>query len=95
MADPAPAPPKLALLVNCVECGDGVDTPFPVEQGALALLLAQRGWYLSALSPPQGPEVPILLGAVCNQCAPKAFPPELLKQAEERRQALLAKAAGK
>jgi hypothetical protein len=95
MADQAPPklPPKLALLVCCAECGNGVDALFPVEHQALTLLLAQHGWYLPVLAPPQNPEAPFLLGALCATCAPKAFPPEVLKEAEGRRQALLAQVA--
>ena len=84
--------PKLALLVMCVECGEGVEAPLPIEHQALTLLLAQRGWYLTRLPPPveQGPEVPILTGALCAACAPKVLAPEILQMAERQRQHLLA-----
>jgi len=87
------APPKLALLVCCFKCGEGVDAIFPVEHQALTLLLAQRGWFLPVLEPPPNPEAPFLLGAVCGACAPQMFPPEVLKEAEAGRKALLAQAA--
>jgi hypothetical protein len=87
----APRPEiKLALLVTCVECGEGVEALLPIEHRTFELLLAQRGWFMSALSPPgRGPEVPIVLGALCATCAPKVFPPEGLKALEERCQRIL------
>jgi len=82
--------PKCALLVMCVECGEGVDAPLPIEHRAIAVLLAQRGWFMSVISPPgQGPEVPILFAALCATCAQKVYPSEVYKIAEERRQVLL------
>lgn len=84
------AEPKCTLLVMCVECGQGVEAPLPTDRDALARFLAQRGWFMSVLTPPgQGPETPILFGALCGTCAPKVFPPEVLKVAEERRQKML------
>jgi hypothetical protein len=75
------------LLVMCVECGQGVEVPLPIDRDALAHLLAQRGWFTSALTPPgQGPEVPVVIGVVCASCAPNLFPPEVIRAAEERRQ---------
>jgi hypothetical protein len=82
--------PALALLVMCVECGAAVEARLPIESRAIALLLAQRGWFMSVLTPPgQGPEVPIVFGALCGSCAPKVYPPEVLEVAEARRQDLL------
>ena len=89
-ASPAPKPDKCALLVTCVECGEGVEVPLPTDHRAIALLLAQRGWHMSVLTPPgQGPE-PVVFGVLCNACAPKVYPPEVMKIAEERRRQLLA-----
>jgi hypothetical protein len=86
----APLAPKFALLVMCVECGDGVEALLPIDYRAIELLLAQRGWHMSALTPPgQGPEVPIVLGVLCSTCAPKIFPPEGVKALEDRRQMIL------
>lgn len=74
----------------CVHCGQGAEAPLPTDRDAIAYLLAQHGWFVSVLSPPgQGPEVPILIGALCASCAPAVFPAEVLKAAEERRQKLL------
>jgi hypothetical protein len=85
--------PKCQLLVMCVQCGQGVEAPLPIERYALSRLLAQHGWFTSVLSPPgQGPEVPILFGALCAICAPTVFPVEVLRAAEERRQKLLQEA---
>lgn len=82
--------PKCALLVMCVECGQGAEVPLPTDRDAIARLLAGKGWFTSVLSPPgQGPEVPILIGALCAGCAPTVFPPEVLRVAEERRQKML------
>jgi hypothetical protein len=82
--------PKSALLVMCVQCGQGIEAPLPIERAALSHLLAQHGWFTSVLSPPgQGSDVPILFGALCTTCAPTVFPPEVLRAAEERRQKLL------
>lgn len=75
--------PKLALLVMCVECGEGVEVPLPIEARAIALLLARRGWYMTMLSPPGlGPEVPILTAALCASCAQKVLAPEVLQMVE-------------
>lgn len=87
---PTPPEPRCALLVMCVECGQGAEAPLPIDQRTFSLFLATQGWFPSVLTPPgQGPEVPILLGALCLSCAQQAFPPEVLKAAEERRQELL------
>lgn len=87
----APRPePTCALLVMCVECGQGIEAPLPIDHRAFSFLLATHGWFPSVLTPPgQGPDVPILLGALCLSCAQQVFPPEVLKVAEERRQQLL------
>ena len=85
-----PVAPACALLVMCVHCGQGTEAPLPTDRDAITLLLAQRGWFVSVLSPPgQGPEVPILFGALCMTCAPTVFPPPVLKAAEEHRKRML------
>ncbi len=82
--------PKFALLVMCVECGEGVEAPLPIDHKTIALLLAQRGWFMSVLSPPgQGPEVPILGAALCTACAPSVYSPAVMKIVELRRQEML------
>jgi hypothetical protein len=92
---PQPAP-KVALLVMCEPCGEGVEVLMPIEHKALAILLAQRGWHLSRLTPPnQDPEVPVLFGVICSTCAPKVYPPEALRVAEEQRQAIVRMAAAR
>jgi hypothetical protein len=86
----APPAPKVALLVMCVECGEGVEALMPIEHKAIAILVARHGWFMSVLTPPnQNPEVPVLFGVLCSTCAPKIFPPEVLKAAEEQRQAVV------
>lgn len=88
-AKPSAAPP-CALLVMCVHCGQGTEVPLPTDRDAIALRLAKVGWFTSVLSPPnRGPEVPILVGALCATCAPTVFPPEVLRAAEEHRQKML------
>lgn len=89
--NPVTAPsPTFALVVMCGECGRGVDVPLPLDQHTYALHLAQHAWFVAVMSSPeQGPEVPILFGALCTECAPNIFPPEAMKLAEERRQHLL------
>lgn len=82
------ADPACALLVMCVECGDGAEVQLPTDRDAIARVLAQRAWHMSVLTPPG--QVPIVFGAVCASCAPRVYPPEVLKIAEERRQKLLA-----
>ncbi len=79
--------PKCALLVMCGECGRGVEVPLPLSHASLERFLAQSAWFMSVLTPPG--EVPILFGALCGDCAPSAFPPEVLRVAEERRQRML------
>jgi hypothetical protein len=88
---PVPGPPpNCALLVMCVECGRGLEVPLPTDRDKLALLLSQHSWFVSILSPPgQGPEVPVLMGALCGTCAPNVLPPPVLKAAEEHRKKLL------
>jgi hypothetical protein len=83
--------PPCALLVMCCDCGKGLEAPLPLDQATFALFLARQSWFVSVLSPPgQGPEKPLLFGALCMECAPKVFPPEVMKAAEERRQQMLA-----
>jgi len=82
--------PRIALLALCVECGEGVEVPLPVDARWLAFLLAQRGWFISVLTPPdQGPEVPMLVAPLCTACAQKVYSPEMYQAAEARRQQLL------
>lgn len=82
--------PKAALLVLCMECGDRVEALMPIEHKAITILLAQRGWHMPMMRPPrQNPEVPALFGVHCATCAPKLYPPEMLKAAEEHRQMIL------
>lgn len=85
--------PKCALLAMCVECGDGIEFPLPLDQRRLSLLLAQRGWFISVLNPPgQGVDT-MILGPLCTACAQKIYPPEVFSAAEQRRQQLLQLAA--
>lgn len=85
--------PECALLVTCVECGEGFEVPLPIDRRAIAILLAQRGWFLSVMSPPQ--HAPILMGALCSPCAQKVYSSEIYKIADERRQLLLQAAQGR
>ena len=90
-ADPNARPePSCALLAMCVECGEDIEVPLPVDARWLAFFLAQRGWFISVMTPPgQGPEMPMLLGPLCTTCAQKVYSPEVYKAAEERRQQIL------
>ena len=82
--------PNCAVLVLCVECGAGAEVPLPMDQRSLAFHLAQRGWFVSVLTPPgHGPEVPILFGGLCTSCAQTVYSPEVFKVADERRQQML------
>ena len=90
--DPAPpnASATCAMLVLCVECGDGAEVPLPMDQRSLAFYLAQHGWFVTTMTPPgQGSEVPILFGALCTTCAQKVYSPEVFKAADDRRQQML------
>jgi len=80
-------PPPCALLVMCNECGSGAEVPLPIDREGLARFLVLQGWHVGILTPPG--QVPILLSALCGGCAPKVFPPEALRAAEERRQRML------
>ncbi len=87
---PSASEPKSAWLVMCLHCGQGIEVPLPFDREGLSRFLAQIGWYVSVLTPPgQPPEVPILFAALCASCAQVAFPPEILKAAEEHRQQLI------
>lgn len=92
-AAPMPPPrlePACALLALCVECGQGIELPLPIDQRALAFLLAQAQWFISVMSPPgQGPVAPMILGPLCATCAQQIYPPEVLAAAEQRRQQIL------
>ena len=82
--------PVCALLVLCVECGQGIELPLPIDQRDLAFLLAQSGWFISVMSPPgHGSEVPMILGPLCTACAQQVYSPEVFAAAEQRRQQLL------
>ena len=87
--------PNCAVLVLCVECGDGAEVPLPMDQRSLAFYLAHRGWFVTTMTPTgQGPEVPTLFGALCTTCAQKVYSPEVFKVADERRQQMLQAAQG-
>ncbi len=90
-ASTPPGPePVCALLAMCVECGEGVELPLPINQHWLAFQLAQRGWFISVMSPPgQGSKAPMLLGPLCTTCAQQVYPPEVFAAAEQRRQQIL------
>ena len=82
--------PRCALLAMCVEFGDGVELLLPMDARWLAFFLAERGWFISVMSPPnQGPEAPMLLGPLCPACAQKVYSPEVFQAAEVRRQQVL------
>lgn len=90
-AAPAPGPePRCVLLAMCIECGEGIEVPLPVDPRMLAFFLAQSGWFVSVLTPPgQGPEVPMVIGPLCMACAQQVYSPEVFATAEQRRQQLL------
>jgi len=94
-APTTPGPePRCALLAMCVECGQGLEVPLPVDSRLLAFFLAQNGWFISVMTPPgQGPEVPMLLGPLCTACAQQVYSPDVFKVAEEQRHQLLQAAA--
>jgi hypothetical protein len=71
----------------CSECGRGLEVPLPVDRDAFARFLALNAWFMSILTSPG--QVPILFGALCGDCAPKVFSPEVLQAAEARRQRML------
>ena len=78
------------LLVMCIECGQGVEVTLPTTRDAIARQLAQRGWFMSVLTPPgQGPGVPIVVATICAGCAATVYPPEVMKVAEARRLKML------
>ena len=87
--------PVCTLLAMCVECGEGAELPLPIDQHILAFCLAQRGWFISVMSPPgQGSDTPMLLGPLCASCAQKVYPSDVFTVAEQRRQQLLQEAQG-
>ena len=109
-SSPSPPPtgpePKCALLAMCTGpgeprpeggnsvCGDGIELALPLDQRMFSLALAQRGWFISVLSPPgQGIASPMVLGPLCTACAQLVYPPEVFAAAEQRRQQLLQHAA--
>lgn len=69
------------LLVFCCDCGASAAVPFPVVQDELTRLLDTEGWILSMVTPPGEPDAH--WAALCKDCAPKHYPPELLARARE------------
>jgi hypothetical protein len=89
-ATPLRPEPLCALLAMCVECGTGIELPFPIDNRTIGFLLARHGWFISVMSPPgQGTEVPMVLGPLCTACAQQVYSPEVFAAAEQRRQQLL------
>jgi hypothetical protein len=91
-AAPQPLRPEpfCALLVMCIECGMGIELTLPIDTRTIGFLLAQHGWFISRMGPPdQGPEVPVVLGPLCTACAQQVYSPEMFAAAEQRRQQLL------
>ena len=89
---PAPAAPEpwCALVVMCLECGQGTEVPLPVDQRTLSFLLAHNGWFISVLSPPEkGTEARMVIGPLCGACAQQVYPPEVFAAAEQKRQQLV------
>ena len=87
MTEGPEALPPYALLVMCNECGRGVEILLPIAHAHFERSLARHAWFVAVLTLPG--QTPILFGALCGDCAPKIFPPEILQAAEERRQKLL------
>ncbi len=82
--------PRVDFRLGLPLGNQGIEVPLPFDREGLSRFLAQIGWYVSVLTPPgQPPEVPILFAALCASCAQVAFPPEILKAAEEHRQQLI------
>lgn len=81
--------PACALLALCVDCGQSIELPLPLDQRALALHLAQHAWFPSVMSPPDQAASKVILGPLCGACAQQVLPPEVFKEAEARRQQLL------
>jgi hypothetical protein len=87
---PAPRPePFCVLLALCVECGQGIELPLPIDQRMLSYVLAYNGWFISVQNQPESPEVPMVLGPICMACAQQVYPPEVFANVEQRRQQLL------
>lgn len=84
-----PGEPVCALLALCVECGRGLELPLPLDQRVLSFVLAQHGWFISVMSPPNQAETPMLIGPLCTACAQQVYSPEVFAAAEQRRQQLL------
>lgn len=81
------ASPPCSILVMCGECGRGLEMPLPIDRDSFVRTLLQQSWLVSILTPPD--RQPLLFGAICQECAPRIFPPEVLQAAEERRQQML------
>lgn len=88
MTDASIPPATCALLVMCVDCGQGLELPLPIDRDTFPRLLAQHGWFVAVLTPPsppgQEPQTPVVLGALCGSCAPKVYPPEVLQKIAEQ-----------
>ena len=84
-----PGEPVCALLALCVECGRGLELPLPLDQRVLSFVLAQHGWFISVMSPPNQAATPMLIGPLCTTCAQQVYSPEVFAAAEQRRQQLL------
>ena len=70
--------PPLKLRIFCCECGESCDAPFVDNVLSSNALYREHEWLLSVIDPAK-----CLLAPVCKVCAPKVYPPELLKAARE------------
>jgi hypothetical protein len=75
--------PPIFLNIACAECGKwieakiGVDTTLDLDE----LKKWIYHWVISITSPLGSDK--IVMAPVCGECAPKVFPPEVLKRAQE------------
>lgn len=79
------------LLLVCTGPSDHFDSPgflevdFGLDKDALTKVLEENRWFLSVLTPSgQGPEVPLVLGPICERCAKEVMPEVVAKFYELR-----------
>lgn len=78
MADDTPL-----LAIPCVDaCGQSIVAKFPLTIAELERILAAKNWILSVITPPGQTMVCAVL---CESCAKRVHPPEVLAEMKRRR----------
>ncbi len=71
---------KVKLIIVCMECGAIVEASFEGERIDPKQLFAEHGWFQSCVDKRENE---VVMAPLCEVCATKVYPPELLAAAKK------------